>query len=138
MNLKYIYELSFLVKLITLTCFKISGVITKIFVMLGSNVQKKSRAEQKAASIGTKTEQKRELRNLKCSVLRQNNHSYQIPFVVNILFFMVDSYKEANACERFVSLVTDVPCKAIMSHSHACPCRTSLQQLFETKNWLSL
>lgn len=87
MNLKYTYELSFLVKLITLTCLKISGVITQIFVMLGSNVQKTNRAEQKTASIRTETEQKRELRNLECSVLRQNNHSYQMPFVVNRLFF---------------------------------------------------
>lgn len=80
-----------------------------------------NREEQKTASIRTKTEQKRELRNLKCSVLSQNNHSYQMPFVVNRPFFMVDSYKEANECERFVSLVTDVPCKAITSHSHGLP-----------------
>lgn len=46
----------------------------------------KKRAEQKTAGIRTKSEQKRELRNLKCSVLRQNNHGYQMPFVVNRLF----------------------------------------------------
>lgn len=134
MNLKYIYELAFLVKLITLTCLKISGVITQIFVMLGSYMRKK-RTEQKTASIRTKTEQKRELRNLKCSVLRQNNCSYLMPFVVNRLFFMVDSYKEANACERFVDLVTVVPSCPI---SMVCPCRTSPQQIFETKSLLFL
>lgn len=34
---------------------------------------------------------------------------------------MFGSYKEANARERFVSLVTVMPCKAIASHSHGLP-----------------
>lgn len=45
----------------------------------------KKGAKQKTASLRTKTEQKRELRNLKCSGLRQNNHGYQMPFVGNRL-----------------------------------------------------
>lgn len=89
---------------------------------------KNNRAEEKTASTRTKTEQKRELRNLKCSVLGQNNHGYQMPFVVNRLFSMVRSYTGTNARKRFVSLA--------LRHAKpmVCPRGTSLI----IKNWLAL
>lgn len=76
------------------------------------------------ASMRTKTEQKRELRNLKCSVLRQNNHGYQMPFVVNRLFSMVDFYIEANACKRFVEPCTVPHETTTFPFPMVCPCGT--------------
>lgn len=86
MNLKYTYEPLFLVKLVILTCLGLSSVIDYVDFCHAWLQCTKKRAEQKTAGIRTKSEQKRELRNLKCSVLRQNNHGYQMPFVVNRLF----------------------------------------------------
>lgn len=84
MNLKYTYEPLFLVKLVILTCLRLSNVIDYVdFCHAWLQCTKKKRAEQKTAGIRTKSEQKRELRNLQCSVLRQNNHGYQMAFVVN-------------------------------------------------------
>lgn len=87
--------------------------------------KKKNRPEEKTASMRTKTEQKRELRNLKCSLLGQNNHGYQMPFVVNRRFSVVRFYTGTNTrCGPCA-----VPCKTL---PHGCPRGTSLI----IKNWL--
>lgn len=90
--------------------------------------QKKRRAEQKAASIRTKTEQKRELRNLKYSVLRQYNHSYQMPFVVNRLFSWLTLIKRAMHVRGLRALLLSCHGKLSCSIPVVCPCRTSSQQ----------